>query len=557
VSFPGRLQGEILRVLHDATPGLLAAAALACTTSCLPARAAAAPGLEPVYRYQVANGETLIGLARRFLAEPARWRELSRSNALRDPNRIATGAVLRIPLRLMRTETAPATVLSVTGGASAQAGQSIDEGGEINTGPDGHVSLRLVDGTLLRLRPDSRLLLHESRRVPATDAVRSGARLEQGRVEVEATRAPAGRPGFRIDTPQGVLGVRGTEFRVATDAQQHVTRGEVLSGVVAFEGGFGAEQRVAADFGAVIGADGRVMPPAPLLGAPDTSGLPPLEESILMRFALPPTAGAVAYRGQIAHDASFDRVVAELTSDTPELRFAELPDGEYVLRVRAIDSQGLEGRDADHAFRLKARPEAPLPSAPVPRAKLFGGHAEFAWAANPEAQSYRLQLADDAGFTTSLRELGELRTLTASIEGLSNGTHYWRLASVRGDADKGPWGLPHSFEMRPLPAQPPAPAIDDRSTRFSWEGEEGQSFDFEVARDAAFTDLVFERRLAEPRIELAMPGSGRFYFRLRARDADGFIGPYTTPQFFDVPNCLRDGSGQCIRAGGRTIDLAP
>jgi hypothetical protein len=45
--------------------------------------------------------------------------------------------------------------------------------------------------------------------------------------------------------------------------------------------------------------------------------------------------------------------------------------------------------------------------------------------------------------------------------------------------------------------------------------------------------------------------------RLRARDPDGFIGPYSTPQFFEVPNCLRDGSGACVRAGEQTLNLAP
>ena len=78
---------------------------------------------------------------------------------------------------------------------------------------------------------------------------------------------------------------------------------------------------------------------------------------------------------------------------------AELPDGDYVLRVRAIDAQGLEGRDADLRFRLKARPEPPLPSAPAPRAVTVGGRVEFAWAANPQAATYELQLAAEPTLT--------------------------------------------------------------------------------------------------------------------------------------------------------------
>ena len=35
------------------------------------------------------------------------------------------------------------------------------------------------------------------------------------------------------------------------------------------------------------------------------------------------------------------------------------------LRVRAVDARGIEGRDAVFEFRLKARPEPPIQSAPA------------------------------------------------------------------------------------------------------------------------------------------------------------------------------------------------
>jgi len=547
-------------LLHAACVRPLLAAA--CLLLAAPAWAADAVP-EPVHEITTVRGDTLIGLGRRFLVDTAAWPELARANALKNPNRIATGTVLRVPLRLMRTEAVPATLVNVVGqaspgpgGAALRPGQTVPEGGPVATGPDGHVTIRLVDGTLLRLRPNSLLQLRESRRVPDANAVRSGARLQQGRVEVEAAPAPTGRPGFTIDTPQGVLGVRGTEFRVQADTVQGLTRGEVLGGSVAFEGARNAE-RVDAGFGTVIGAGGSVAPPVRLLPRPDTTALPALQERLLMRFALPPQPGAVAWRGQVARDAAFEQVVADLTSATPELRFAELPDGDYVLRVRAIDAQGLEGQDTDFRFRLKARPEAPLPQSPPPRAVSFGGRADFAWAANAEAASYRLRLSTDAGFQTVVRDLTDLRGLATTVEGLPPGTYHWQLASVRADGDRGPWGEARSFELRPLPPTPPPPTVGDQGVSFSWEGAPGQTFEFQVARDAAFSALVLERKLQQPGIALPLPGTGRFYVRLRATDADGFVGPYTTPQYFDVPNCLRDGQGACVRSGEQTLNLAP
>ena len=522
--------------------------------------ALSAPPDEPSHAYTTVAGDTLIGLGRRLLVDPSQWPELARVNALRNPNRIGTGTALRIPLRLLRAESVPARVEAVVGGVSSggaalQAGQTVAEGGVLDTAADGHATVRLVDGTLLRLRPGSRLRVETSQRLPDVGVVRSGAKLESGRVEVEAAPAPRGKPGFRIDTPQGVLGVRGTEFRVASDGG---TRGEVLGGSVGFDAAAGSAV-VPAGFGSLIDRSGQVAAPVRLLAAPDTAGLPVLQERLLLRFPLAPLPGAAAWRGQLATDPGFDRVLADLTTTTPELRFADLPDGDYLLRVRGIDTRGLEGLDATHRFRLKARPEAPLPTAPAPKKVSFGSSIELAWAANAEAGHYRLRLAATPDFKAPLlRDETGLRELALKLDGLASGTYWWQLASRRADGDQGPWGDARSFELRPLPAALPAPKVGEREIGFAWEGRPGQRFEFQLARGAAFAPLLLERQLAAPAIDLPLPGSGRFYARFRAIDADGFVGPYSTPQFFDIPNCLRDGSGACVRNGsGEAVLIAP
>ena len=516
-----------------------------------------------VYILRTEAGDTLIGIAEQYLRDPSRWRALARENRLRDPNLIGTGVDLRIPLRLMRTEPAPAAVVEVTGQARSDAapalrtGQTVAEGSRVDTGADGHVTLRLVDGTLLRLRPDSRLTLSESSRIAATPAVRSGVRLDHGRAEVKAAPARTGAPGFRIDTPSAVLGVRGTEFRAASDAGG--SRGEVLEGAVAVDGADRASggQRVSAGFGTVVDLAGRVAVPLPLLAAPDTSALPSLQEQIVVRFTLPATPAAQRWRGQIAADPSFDRVLADLTATNPELRFAGLADGDYVLRVRAIDGRGLEGRDADHRFRLKARPEPPLASTPPPRAVLFGNQVDFSWAANQEAASYRLQLSTDESFAQPLRELADLRELMTTIDGLAPGTYHWRLRSIRPDGDAGPWGAASRFELRPLPPTPPAPAVEEKTVGFAWERGAASAWDVEVARDAAFADIVLTRRLDVPAIEMPTPAAGRYFVRLRTLEADGFVSPWSATQHFDIYSCVRDGSGACVHSAGKPLIRTP
>jgi hypothetical protein len=511
-----------------------------------------------VFVYTTQAGDTLIGVSARLLADPWRWREVASGNGLRHPDRIGIGQSLRIPMSLLRSEVEPARVLAVNGNARSASseplgvGQALEEGKLITTGADGNVTVQLVDGTLLRLRANSRLEVTASRRVPGAGATRSATRLDTGRVEIKAGHSGAGQPGFRVQTPHGVLAVRGTEYRVEVAADRSLTRGEVLQGTVAFSG-----QAVGAGLGSSIDSTGQVAPPSPLPAAPDLRELPALQERVLVRFRLPQTDRVTAWRAQVAHDASFDGLVADLTTTGPELRFADLPDGDFVLRVRAIDDRGLEGYDAEHRFRLKARPEAPLPSAPASAAVLFGERVEFAWASNAEAAHYRLQLAGDAGFGAALRDLADLRGPSVTVDKLTPGRYQWRVRSIRRDADAGPWGDARTFEIRPQPPTPPPPRVGNSSLQFSWDGTPGQRFDFQLARDAAFTTGMVALHLERPVADLPLPGTGRFWIRLRVQDADGFVGPWTAPQSLDLPNCLRDSSGACVKSGDGTIDLSP
>lgn len=542
---------------------LLALVAQAALVSAAPMAWAATDDGEHVH--VTTAGDTLIGLGRRYLVDPAQWPQLQRLNQVGDPRRLPVGRGLRIPLRLMRVEPVPAAVLAAggavrSGAAAVAAGQSLPEGAELDTGADGHVTVRLVDGTLLRLRGGARLRIDESRRVPAADSVRSGVRLDQGRVEVQAQPARGGQPGFRIQTPQGVLAVRGTEFRVAVEPAR--TSGEVLEGVVAVSGRDAAAQRVAAGFGTVVDATGRVAAPQPLLAAPDLSGLPARHERPLVRLQLPAQPGASGYRVQVAGDPGFDVLLADVRSAGPELRIAGLADGRYPMRLRAVDANGLEGRDAQAVLVLKARPEPPLPRAPAPGAVLRGDAVELAWTGSSEAARYRLQVARaGAGdpFASPLLDLTDLTATEHRATGLAPGAYLWRVGAVRADGDAGPFGDAMGFELRALPPQaapPGPPAVGDRGVRLFWpQGLPGQRFELQVARDAGFERLVTATTLAVTEFELPLPAPGRYFVRLRALDADGFVGPWSAAQYFDVPNCVRDGSSACVRTESGPLQL--
>jgi hypothetical protein len=337
-------------------------------------------------------------------------------------------------------------------------------------------------------------------------------------------------------------------------ADEALTRSEVLSGRVAVgrSGSDADGQPVEAGFGAR--SDGRrVTPPAPLLPAPAVDSLPARVERVLVRMPLVPVRGATRYRVQVARDDGFREVAAEGLFDSPELRFATLDDGDWRLRVRAIDADGMEGRDALHIFTLKARPEPPAVLAPAPR-------VELRWAAHPQARHYRVQLARSADFARVERSVEATADTALVLDDLPAGAWHWRLATVRSIVrdgrridDAGPWGDAQMFELRALPPLPAPPRVDAGSVLVAWGGEPGQRFDFQLARDAEFTSLLLERRLDAPELRFARPPPGRYFLRYRAIDPDGYVGPFIAAQALTLVDCIVDGSGGCIASGGDVL----
>lgn len=530
--------------------------------------AAAVSAGEPVFTHVVTREETLIALSRRLLADPRQWPQLQQHNRIADARRIPVGTVLKIPVRLLATEPVPARVLSASGevsgpqGVAVAAGQALPQGARLQAGDGGQATLQLVDGTVLRLRAGSTVQVETSRRLPGSGGALSGVKVEDGQVEVQAQKRPgAGAPGFQISTPQGLLGVRGTEFRVSVDARAETTRNEVLEGQVMTEGRDGrAGRSVAAGFGVVVDRSGTVTPPVRLLAPPDVSAWPALQERVLVRFPIRPQPAVVAYRAQVAAaaDPAFERVLQDVRSTGAELRLVDLPDGDYRIRVRAEDAQGLQGRDALHLFTLKARPEPPLPTGPGPKAVVSGARLDLAWASVDEARSYRLQLARDEAMREPIQDQRTLAGTAWSVDALAPGVYFWRLASERSATDQGPFGPVQRVELRALPAPLPPPRVGEDSLKLAWEGLPGQTFEVELARSADFAVLELTRRTEQSALELRLPGTGRYWVRMRARDPDGFVGPYTAPQAFTVPNCLRDGQQRCVGgADGGSVLISP
>lgn len=531
-------------------PLLRRAVALACLGA-----GAAAIAQEPTVEYRISPRDTLIGLSQTVFVSPQAWREIARLNRLPDPNVIRPGQVLRVPARLMRLRPVPVALASSVGdvrvaGAPAQPGMAIAEGQQVETGANGSAVLALADGSRVKVPPSSLAEILASRGPGASDAQASrlaadgwftGAmRMLRGSVEVLAAKVRRGPP-LEVDTPTAVVGVRGTQYRVALDADTQATRSEVLEGKVKLE----SPQRsvgtdIAAGFGAAIDAAAKKPEPVKLLPAPDLGAMPERFERPLVRFALPTEQDTV--RVQVAQDEAFERIVDD-SKVVPgsDVRIAGLDDARWFLRARRLDGQGIEGFDAVRPFVLKARPEPPASNTPRAGGKQSLGPVEFRWSPNVEARTARLQVARDAAFKDIVVERQGLEGNALTLELAGAGVYHWRLASTRADGDRGPFSDAQRFELRPLPEPPKGGMADDgKSLTLAWSGRPEDTQHVELARDPQFTQIVAQADLNAPEWTLPRPSqSGTYYFRYRSIEPDGFVGPYSSPLVIEVPRDWR------------------
>jgi hypothetical protein len=506
--------------------------------------ATAATGQAELWPYLVEPGDTLIGLSNRLLIEGADWRVLKAQNHIADPRRMRSGSTLMIPAALLIAQVLAAEVLHTQGDVWVQhpgaaerqplaAGASLGTGDVVGTGTQSSLVIRFDDGSRVLLRPDSQLRLDRSIRRGTTERREFDLQLQSGGADTRVPVPPGSalRTQMQMRTPVVSLAVRGTEFRTRTTDDR--TQLEVLDGRVA-----AASALIGAGFGTVATADG-VAPGRVLLPAPEPAAVATRIERLPLELTWAPLPGAISYRAQVYDTPGEGRLRLDGQFAQPLARWPDdLPDGRYELRLRATDADGLEGHDARVEFSLKARPEPPLVIAPQAGARTVDETIGFRWARNPAAAHYHLQVADTPDFNPLRWERSDLVETELRLD-LPIGTHYWRLASVRGADDQGPWGDAQTVTRLtpppPPPAEPPQVAPDGVLLAWRQSPHAGTTYRVQVANDSGFSKLVADETVDQPSWLLRKPDPGTYYVRVRSIDAEGMVGAFGGAQQIDVP----------------------
>jgi hypothetical protein len=524
--------------------------------------ASAAQAAEPEWIYKTWPGDTLISIGGRYLSNPDDWPKLQAYNKIKNPNFLPTGSSIAMPARLMRQGPVNAKIVSLKGKVEAinTAGASRDldtnaavsEGETLRTGDNSTAILQFVDGSQAFVLANSKMTLTQLRAYTTTGMVDTRMKLDAGRIETAVKPLIGGGARYEIQTPATQIGVRGTNFRVAADPS--FGRTEVIEGKVATEA---ASQHVdlPAGFGSKTETGKPPAAPVELLAQPNLDKTPAEIQRLPVQIAWADVPKAVSYRAIISADKSFTTLISDTVFNSAEAKFADLPDGKYAVKVRAIDPAGLEGKDSVREFTVDARPEPPTVISDA-RAIMENEVANFKWNAAPALRNekipaYHFQLASDKDFSTLVAEASASEN-TSTKNDLKPGEYYWRVASKLANGKQGRFGEPQTLLVKalppptppppPPPPPPPAPtlsvpAVGENMLLFSWTAPiAAEKFEFQLARDAEFKHIVASNQTSEARLYLPRPKAGSDYFaRVRLTTGENKTSDYSNAQKLSLP----------------------
>lgn len=428
----------------------LAAAALALSAAAALAQAPAPAAPEPSLPYTVKPSDKLIRLTRDLLVRPGAWNEVAKFNQMKDPNFIRPGQQINIPLRLLKFQPAQARIISVAGnvqlaGAPATVGMAVPEGARLTTGANSSAIVQLGDGTQVKMLPQTLADVVSNRDYAMRDTSASGSttwfsgliRLTQGALETLAARIQHRATPLQIETPTSLVGVRGTQFRVAyDDPASRNARTEVVEGNVRADN---PAQQSGADLpggtGALINPAEREVRVVKLLPAPDLSALPTELNKPQALLPMPVLPGASSFRVQVASDDKFDRIVRDLKVTTASVDLGTLDNANWYARVRGIDAQGIEGFDSVKLVAVKEPIRWRLTSSTL---SLRDGQNRLVWSTQMDngrpmpTQRFRVELASDAAFANVLLRQDAAEP-ALQLGTLKPGAYYLRLTPLLAD----------------------------------------------------------------------------------------------------------------------------
>lgn len=387
---------------------------------------AAAQSDDAPVRYVVRKGDTLIALGNRYFLTPQSYKIVQRQNKIADPHLIPIGKTLSIPRNVLKFRPASAELVAVRGQVTqdtnpARTGQKLQEGAAITTGPSSFATMVLDDGSRISLPSNSAVHIRRLRTYVMGNILDYDFDVARGGIRSSVVKQKSPDDSYRVRTPKAVSAVRGTDFQSRYDADTQNDFAEVVEGGLSVDTGGENARALPAGNGLAVKADGGVLTEA-LLPAPELLAPGKLQADKIVRFAAA-LSGPIRYT--IATDSGFIEQVADSVAQDGKAEFADLPNGNYFARARAISAAGLQGIPATFTFKRR------LNSVTGSAGRENDGFV-FRWRAEGDGpQKFHFQLFRNAVTNVAMVDEAGLDSMMITLSDLPPADYYWRVGSTQ------------------------------------------------------------------------------------------------------------------------------
>jgi hypothetical protein len=413
-----------------------------CASAFAPTETAAEENPDPEQiTYVFKRGDTLFGLASKYLRKWPDYVAVQRINRIVDPHKIPIGKPLQIPVYLLKYRPSEARLSAFRGDVSIASGGrnltpakglNIGEGSDIKTAARSFLTLQLEDGSRVSLPSNSQVRITRLRHILLTDSIDYEIAVEKGRIRSKVAPLEKQADRYRVRTPVAVSAVRGTDYRTRVDERSGTAFSETVEGEVVVASGKsligGQLISVPAGTGAAAAVTGTIAK-AELLPPPELLDPAKVQSESELQFSVAPTDSVAGHRLIIASDAGFVDLVAETEGQGALLELPAIPNGRYFAKVTALAADGFEGMPATYSFKRQL--------------STLGGSADagdfgyrFKWFGEGEGQRYyRLQILKDSKTSVPVIDETGLSLDTVTLSDLPDGEYYWRVGVIQFSSD--------------------------------------------------------------------------------------------------------------------------
>ncbi len=431
--------------------------------------------------------------------------------------------------------------------------ETVYEGDSIFTGESSEASIQLENGTSIKVDPKSLVVIRTKNGSTEIDLMYGSL---QGKI---ATADPLVIKESGVEQKIDVK--PNTQVRIVKQEKQKIVRVQVEKGELNVENESVKQDEVIQLFEKKAVVQKSVVTlVSPSNG--ETKWLP-MGSSLNFRWKSAGAAVGKPARIEFSRESHFEKPFysAEASGDRFAVSDSNLPEGSFYWRVKP--------KDGDPSLPALMTSYADVPPMPVlpKEAQVYSLEADrdqalktvfFTWEDKSGSVDYQLEVARDSDFKDVVKsKLGKEKV--ERVVDLGPGTYYWHVKGRHPERENAPFSRLMSFSIKAgarVPAVPQMtqseleytipektlakfPAAMAKAGRgvkpenvepFSWNAvENAQSYEVEVALDEDFTNAVRSDNGSATQFKPKEVRPGWLYMRVRARGADGRMGPSSKP----------------------------